>query len=102
MALSDEEVEFYQELGTLSKEFNEAKALHQANPGDEECEARWRAAKVAVREHRQYWRGIRRYQLDLALAGDPEAAAAVQAAIGEGGAVAAPAPLSGGAMPQGV
>lgn len=99
---AQEDLDFYVELSTLTKEFDEAKALQQANPGDEECEARWRAAKLAIREHRAHWRSIRRYFQDLAIAGDDEAMAAFQAEVGEGGAVAAPAPLSGATSSEGV
>lgn len=102
MAISKEEIAFYNELGAFTEEFHAAKEAHQADPSDEAAEARWRAAKDATREHRRYWREIRRYQLDLAIAGDAEALAKVQADIGPGGAIAAPAPLSGAANPEGV
>lgn len=102
MAISKEDLAFYNELGAFIEEFTAAKEAHQANPNDEAAAARWRAAKEATREHRRYWREIRRYQLDLALAGDAEAMAKVQADIGEGGAIAAPAPVGGSATPQGV
>lgn len=87
MADVREEAEFHAENARLLTAFHEAKANKDADP-----EA-WQAAKYAYDAFRSYWRGIRRYNQDLAMAGDAEAMAAFVADVGAGGAVVAPAPV---------
>lgn len=51
------------------------------------------AVKLEHREFRRVWREVRRAQLDAAIAGDPEALQRFKDELGEGGAIAAPAPV---------
>jgi hypothetical protein len=87
MANESEEATFHAEWAALLTAFHETKANKEADP-----EA-WKAAKYALHEFRTHWRHIRRYNLELALAGDEEAMARALAEVGEGGAVVSPAPV---------
>ena len=59
-----------------------AKTAAKANPGDKEIQAEYRRIKLAHREFRQFWRGVREVKL---AEGDPTAV---------GDAIAAPATVS--------
>jgi hypothetical protein len=96
----EEELALNNQVLELERRCLTAKRAAQANPADEAAQAAWRECKNERRALRAHWRGIRRYVQDLAVGGDPEAAARVAAEIGAGGSVAAPASMQSGVTPR--